>query len=101
MRALHAVVVLVLALALPAPVLAADFQVGLEAYLRGDHATALRLWQPLAEQGHADAQLNLGLMYAEGEGVPQDYVEAAKWYRRAAEQGHTEDQFSVGLWGWK
>jgi TPR repeat protein len=39
-----------------------------------------------AEQGDAEAQNNLGLMYYEGEGVSQDYMEAAKWYRLAAEQ---------------
>ena len=40
-----------------------------------------------AEQGNAAAQYNLGVMYDNGEGVPQDYAEAAKWYRLAAEQG--------------
>ena len=38
-------------------------------------------------QGNADAQFSLGVLYAEGRGVPQDYVEAARWFRRAAEQG--------------
>ncbi len=51
MRAFRAAVVLVLALALPAPVLAADFQVGKEAFDRGDYASALKEWRPLAEQG--------------------------------------------------
>ena len=50
-----------------------------------------------AEQGHALAQFNLGLMYHKGEGVPQDHTEAAWWYRRAAEQGHANAQFSLGL----
>ena len=40
-----------------------------------------------AEQGNAAAQYNLGVMYDNGEGVPQDYAEAAKSYRLAAEQG--------------
>jgi clan AA aspartic protease (TIGR02281 family) len=44
-------------------------------------------FRALAEKGNADAQLNLGWMYANGEGVPQDYAEAVKWYRKAAEQG--------------
>ena len=43
-----------------------------------------------AEQGDAEAQLNLGNGYYHGEGVPQDYAEAAKWNRLAAEQGHAE-----------
>ena len=50
-----------------------DFQKGLAAVQRGDFATALREWTPLAEQGYATAQYNLGVMYDNGEGVPQDY----------------------------
>ncbi len=96
MRALRTVVVLVLALALFAPVLAADYEAGWEAYNRGDYETALQQWRPLAEQGHAAAQSNLGLMYSSGHGVAQDYAEVAKWYRRSAEQGRAAtriDQF--------
>ena len=40
-----------------------------------------------AEQGNAQAQFNLGWMYANGEGVRQDPVQAVQWYRKAAEQG--------------
>ena len=40
-----------------------------------------------AEEGDADAQVNLGLMYANGEGVPQDDAEAVAWTRKAAEPG--------------
>lgn len=43
-----------------------------------------------AEQGHMYAQFNLGSSYANGDGVPQDMVEAEKWYRKAAEQGHED-----------
>ena len=64
---------------------------------RGDHETALRLVRPLADQGLSSAQYNLGVMYAHGEGPPQDYAEAAKWYRKAAEQGHPPAQYNLGL----
>ncbi|NLK41150.1 MAG: sel1 repeat family protein, partial [Planctomycetes bacterium] len=50
-----------------------------------------------AEQGHAAAQYNLGVMYANGQGVPQDYKEAVKWFRKAAEQGDADAQFNLGL----
>ena len=50
-----------------------------------------------AEQGDAKAQVNLGVMYHEGEGVPKDYKEAAKWYRKAAEQGDDWMQYILGL----
>ena len=76
---------------------AADFQKGLDAAKAGDYATALKEWQPLAEQGDADAQFNLGIMYANGEGVPKDDVEAARWWRLAAEQGHARAQFNLGI----
>jgi TPR repeat protein len=74
-----------------------DLQVGLDAWDRGDFATALREWTPLAEQGHASAQYNLGQMYREGEGVPQDDKTAAKWYTLAAEQGHVKAQEQVEI----
>jgi len=44
----------------------------------------------LAERGDAEAQDILGNMYYNGQGVPQDYKEAARWYRKAAEQGDAE-----------
>ncbi len=86
-----------LAVMLALPVAAQDFQKGYVAYQRGDYATALREWRPLAEQGDASAQTNLGFMYENGQGVPQDYGEAMKWYRRAAEQGNIKAQFDLGV----
>ena len=53
-----------------------------------DYATALREFEPLAKQGHARAQTNLGWMYDKGLGVPQNYETAVKWYTLAAEQGY-------------
>ncbi len=50
----------------------ADLQKGLDAYNKKDYATALREWKPLAEQGNAFAQYNLGIMYRQGNGVSQD-----------------------------
>ncbi|HCN09501.1 MAG TPA: sel1 repeat family protein, partial [Lentisphaeria bacterium] len=47
-------------------------------------------------QGHATAQYNLGRMYANGLGVPEDDVEAVEWYRKASKQGHTEAQTELG-----
>ena len=76
---------------------AGPFNDGVAAYERGDYATALRLWRPLAEEGDALAQYNLGLMYGKGEGVPQDDAEAVKWYRLAAEQGLANAQNSLGV----
>ena len=66
----------------------ADFQKGLTAAQSGDFATALREWTPLAEQGDANAQHSLGVMYAKGDGVPQDYKTAVKWWKLAASNGN-------------
>ena len=76
--------------------LAQEFNKGFEVAQGGDFATALKEWQPLAEQGDRNLQYNLGVMYDNGQGVPQDYAEAAKWYRLAAEQGHATAQYNLG-----
>ena len=59
----------------------ADYQKGLTAYKDKDYATALREWTPLAEQGNADAQKNIGRMYGNGMGVTQNFKTAVKYYR--------------------
>jgi hypothetical protein len=74
----------------------ADFQAGMEATTRGDYATALREWRPLAEKGSTSAQYNLGLMHANGWGVPQDSVQARQWYEKAAAQGDASAQTTLG-----
>ena len=51
---------------------------------------------PLAANGDASAQYELGFMYDRGLGVRQDYKEAASWYRKAAEQGNASAQFHIG-----
>jgi TPR repeat protein len=48
---------------LAAPVAAGPFEDAGAAYDKGDYATALRLWRPMAEQGNAAAQFNLGQVY--------------------------------------
>jgi len=66
---------------------AADYDKGLLAYNSGDFKTALAEWKPLAKQGYAKGQYNLGTMYANGRGVPENDKTAVKWYTLAAEQG--------------
>ena len=80
--------VLLLTLLVGNPASSADFYKGLDAAESGDYATALREWTPLAEQGNARAQYNLGLMYDEGLGDPQDYVRAHMWWNIAASSGN-------------
>ena len=75
----------------------ADFKAGADASQRGDYATALREWQPLAKQGQALAQYNLGLLYANGQGVSKDDAQAQQWYEKAAAQGHADAQVNLGI----
>ena len=51
----------------------------------------------LANEGNAEAQFNLGILYAKGRGVPQDYKQAHIWLQKAADQGDASAQTSVGL----
>ena len=51
-----------------------------------------------AEQGDADAQVNLGFMYKSGHGGPRDAAEAVQWFRRAANQGNAEAQDNLRAW---
>ena len=60
---------------------------GEAAYQRGDYSTALRLLRPLAEHGDAHAEFDLGVIYYNGRGVPQDFVTAEMWFNLAAAQG--------------
>lgn len=74
-------------LALTVSANAGPFEDGLAASQVSDFATALRLWRPLAEKGDARAQVNLGIMYQDGRGVPQDYAAAYMWFTLSAAQG--------------
>ena len=75
----------------------ADYQAGMDANNRGDYATALREWRPLAEQGDARAQFDLGLLYENGDGIPRDYAKAHQWYEKSAAQGGAKAQFYLGM----
>jgi len=75
----------------------ADFQAGKDAYYQGDYETALKEFRLLAEQGDAQAQNGLGVLYMHGRGVSQDYQEALRWYRLAAAQGYAKAQHNLGV----
>ena len=70
---------------------------GQAAYDRGDYSTALKIWRPLAEQGDARAQFDLGEMYRRGRGVPQDYVRAYMWFNLVASSQSGEIQKGAAL----
>ena len=93
MRRIAATLAVVVALLFSA---GADWDDGVAAIKSDDYATAFREFLPLAEQGYAGAQHNLGYMYSKGLGVPENDAEAVKWYRKAAEQGFAPGQKRPG-----
>ncbi len=92
--------ILFLAVALtPGAAVAGPLEDGMDAHKSGDYATALRLWRPLAEQGHADAQFALGFMLEHGQGAPRDRVQAHMLYSLAASRsppGEDHDRAAQG-----
>ncbi len=86
----------IVAVVLAAPAFA-DVKTGIDAYQRGDFATAVNTWRPLADAGDADAQYNLGQSYRLGRGVPVDAQIAESWFRKAADQGHERARNAYGL----
>ena len=97
MRRILATLAVVGVLFLSAETAKADYADGLATAMRGDYAAALKEFRPLAEQGDAEAQYNLGVTYMHDTGVPVNYAEAVKWYSKAAEQGHAAAQSNLGL----
>jgi hypothetical protein len=57
----------------------------------------MKWFSKVADQGYADAQYNVGAMYANGQGVAQSYDVALKWFRKAADQGYADAQYNLGL----
>ncbi len=70
---------------------------GLAASARGRHAKAFDNFARAAASGDPEAQFQLGLLYARGEGVVGSLGDAIVWFRRAAEQGHGEAQYQLSL----
>ncbi len=66
------------------------------AYDRANYKTALKVWQPLADEGDMVAQTYVGAIFEKGLGVDPDYQQAAVWYEKAATQGYARAQFSLG-----
>ena len=74
----------------------ADFDSGMTAYRAGDYATAHDEWLPLAEQGSAAAQFNIGLLLRYAKGREANPRVAADWFQRAADTGFAPAQYELG-----
>lgn len=96
MRKILSSLALLIVLTLPLTLVAGQFADGMAALGRGDYTDAIKLFRPLAERGHNDAQYNLAFMYFMGHGVEKDRKTALTWYRKSADQGHPVAQFSIG-----
>jgi TPR repeat protein len=83
----HAVAVIILGFSYAESVAAGPLEDADAALKRRNYPTAVRLILPLAEQGNADAQYNLGVLYDNGLGLPQDKVRAYMWFNLSAAQG--------------
>lgn len=70
---------------------------GRAAFAAGDYAGAMAVWLPLAENGDAHAQFNIGLLYDEGLGTVASPDDARKWWRMAATQGLVEADHNLAL----
>ena len=75
----------------------AEVDRGVDAYEQGKHSVALRYWMPLARNGNALAENNLGVMYQRGLGVAQDFQKARSWFEKAANQDLAEAKVNLGL----
>ena len=73
------------------------FEQGAACEESGDYQQALEWYAKAADQDYAPAQVNLGALYAEGQGVQQNFQEAMKWYQKAADQGYAPAQFNLGI----
>lgn len=74
----------------------ADTASGMDAFRHKDYQRAFREWKQAADAGQAEAQFDIGVLYAQGLGVARDLTEAARWYQRAADQGNLEAEFALG-----
>jgi uncharacterized protein len=74
-----------------------DWDRARSAHESGDYAAEVAIVRPLAEQGSAYAQFNLGVLYDNGQGVPQNDALAMQWYQKAAEQGLSQAQVNLAI----
>jgi len=76
---------------------ASDLDDAVTAMRSGDFAEAYCMMRPLAEEGDADAQYNIGWMYMNGYGLRVNDSLALEWWEKAADQGHSDASFSIGM----
>jgi TPR repeat protein len=88
---------LMLAMTIGTPAMAASVKDGVDAWQRGQFASAVSIWRPLAKAGDPDAAFDLGQAYKLGRGVPTDLTKARSLFGQAAKAGHAESVANYGL----
>lgn len=79
-----------------ASVWSGPFEDGLAARDKGDFASAVHIFKPLAQSGDANSQFQLSLLYAAGKGAQADNKQALYWLRQSATRGNTQAQSNLG-----
>jgi TPR repeat protein len=74
-----------------------EFNDAVAEYQKGNYIKALNTFYVLAKNGDAEAQYNVGLIYANGKGVKTDIAEAQEWYEQAAKQGNASAAYNLAL----
>ncbi len=74
----------------------ADIEEAFSALDKGQFAKAFTMFRQYAEQGNAEAQYAMGILYHDGKGVTQNLQQAARWIRKAAEQELPDAQVALG-----
>lgn len=97
MRKFIALISFMISLVFSTLVYGGDYETGRAAYDVGDFERAQAVWAPAAESGDADSQFGMGLLYANGYGVPLDDAQALKWYMLAADQDHGQAQCNIAV----
>lgn len=77
------------------------FDFGAYFYHQQNYAGARKWWSKAAEKGQVTAQIQLAMLYRDGDGGPENKVEAARWFGKAAEQGDTGAQNEMGVFYWR
>ncbi|BBP01314.1 tetratricopeptide repeat protein [Sulfuriferula nivalis] len=74
-----------------------EFWYGVYFEVNEEYVNALAWLKKSSVQGFAAAQGEIGVLYHDGQGVPQDYAQAVSWYKKAADQGNTDAQNNLGV----
>ena len=80
-----------------ASLVAGEYELGLEAFNKGQYSKAFRIMEASAKKGKVKAQFILSTMYRRGLGVEADEYQAFEWCKKAAEEEFPEAQFQLGL----